>query len=547
MENLLSDMLEDVPPNRVDDITAELEKEKMLPAKKRQRTQDKRSFFFAGSSSGYYLLNRLFPKDESAPVNQKYPKTIGNQNDDLIIERSVETNASDSQVPWRMPPKGLVDYIIQMYFDKMNHPLPIFDKEEFYEAYNNDGLESNALIPTILHMCTKVFRVIEETDSIFKTYNVEKQTLKADLSRQLYNFHEPDFLEPKLQSIQTLLSNSAHCDSWFVQAESWIASGMAIKMAQDLGLHRSNSLNQELSRVEANARKRLWWSAYIIDRFVCASVCRPLTISDADCDIEYPDEAEYTEFAHSVRLASILGDAIKTLRSPKLQKMAEKNNRIQSTCRAIQQRLDEWRNNLPLQFRLTETEMMQILQLGLINPKLNQKLNDGAGQFQLGYVAICLLLKKHLMVAAIDRTEVIYQSHRLIRESMCIISTINLRSLLCFWCFTSYFLSEALGFLFLTVRSSNSTIATEAKSFCEDLKRLSGHLEKLVGTTSIIPYIDVLLELSSGSCNDSSQDPAKNDLFKRDSLVNSIDGMEWNELAKLLMEADAGLSGEGFT
>ncbi|RCH85427.1 hypothetical protein CU098_009270, partial [Rhizopus stolonifer] len=110
-----------------------------------------------------------------------------------------------------------------------------------------------------------------------------------------------------------------------------------------------------------------------------------------------------------------------------------------------------------------------------------------------------------------------------------------------------YFLSEALGFLFLTVRSSNSTIATEAKSFCEDLKRLSGHLEKLVGTTSIIPYIDVLLELSSGSCNDSSQDPAKNDLFKRDSLVNSIDGMEWNELAKLLMEADAGLSGEGFT
>lgn len=77
----------------------------------------------------------------------------------------------------------------------------------------------------------------------------------------------------------------------------------------------------------------------------------------------------------------------------------------------------------------------------------------------------------------------------------------------------------------------------------------------------------MLLELSSGSCNDSSQDPAKNDLFKRDSLVNSIDGMEWNgnipnfffsscvlifffftlELAKLLMEADAGLSGEGFT
>ncbi|KAI9279828.1 hypothetical protein BY458DRAFT_501787 [Sporodiniella umbellata] len=293
---------------------------------------------------------------------------------------------------------------------------------------------------------------------------------------------------------------------------------MAIKMAQELGLHRSNSFNHGLSKAEADARKRLWWSAYVVDRFVCASVCRPLTISDADCDTEYPDEAEYIEFAHSVRLACILGDSIKILRSPKLQRMPDKNQKSQSTCHIMQQRLDKWRNNLPSQFRFQETELNRILQPGLLDLRLKKKLNDGAGQFHLGYVAICLLLNKHLMTIAMDHSQVIDRSHRLIRESMSIISVMKLQGLLYFWCFTSLFLSEALGVLFLTIRSSNPIAVNEAKGFCKDLKLCFGYLEKLIGTTSVIPYIEVLLELSSESCHSQSHKANQNDPFKREAI-----------------------------
>lgn len=105
-----------------------------------------------------------------------------------------------------------------------------------------------------------------------------------------------------------------------------------------------------------------------------------MTISDADCDLEYPDEAEYVEFVHTIKLSRIVGEAHKALRSPKFQQLPDRKARTENTCRYIQQRLDEWRNDLPPQFRLTDKELEQMFQPGLLDPKLKSKLNSG-GKF----------------------------------------------------------------------------------------------------------------------------------------------------------------------
>ena len=45
------------------------------------------------------------------------------------------------------------------------------------------------------------------------------------------------------------------------------------EQAQDLGLHRSNTqLGIPTQKIEA--RKRLWWSAYVLDRWICATLGR---------------------------------------------------------------------------------------------------------------------------------------------------------------------------------------------------------------------------------------------------------------------------------
>ncbi|KAG1021756.1 hypothetical protein G6F26_008191 [Rhizopus arrhizus] len=426
MEQLLSNMLQEMPADQVANVTAELEEQEALEAQESPPVR---------SSSGYYLLNRLFPQDESASLLQKYPRAIDNQDDDLIIERNI--------------------------------PPP---------AYKQQGPESPSIAPISIHICGKI-------------------------------------------------SNS---ESWFLDSTCWISSGMAIKMAQDLGLHRSSFQNQGLSEAESAGRKRLWWSAYVIDRFVSASVSRPMTISDADCDLEYPDETEYVEFVHTIKLSRIVGEAHKALRSPKFQQLPDRKARTENTCRYIQQRLDEWRNDLPPQFRLTDKELEQMFQPGLLDPKLKSKLNSGAGQFHLAYITVCLMTKKHLMCTASYYLEIARECQKLIRESVYILSSTHLESLLYSWCFSSFFLSEALGVIFLICRISDPEIASEARGFCESLKKCYGYLEKITGRPSVVPYIEVLLDISSRASGSSSQDAIQeNQKLEYDSLAESIDGIEW--------------------
>ncbi|KAF8937663.1 hypothetical protein BGZ58_002364 [Dissophora ornata] len=70
---------------------------------------------------------------------------------------------------------------------------------------------------------------------------------------------------------------------------AWLYVGMAIRMAQDLGLNKELSeQEQSRNRLGAELRRRTWWSCYVVDRLVCAGLGRPLTITKQECEIGYP-------------------------------------------------------------------------------------------------------------------------------------------------------------------------------------------------------------------------------------------------------------------
>lgn len=107
------------------------------------------------------------------------------------------------------------------------------------------------------------------------------------------------------------------------------------------------------------------------------------------------------------------------------------------------------------------------------------------------------MTKKHLMCTASYYLEIARECQKLIRESVYILSSTHLESLLYSWCFSSkytkkiekellkvllgFFLSEALGVIFLICRISDPEIASEARGFCESLKKCYGYLEKITG------------------------------------------------------------------
>lgn len=158
------------------------------------------------------------------------------------------------------------------YFKRINRLLPILDEEQFYENYEK-GDYTPRFIPILIAVCRATCRLLKKDDSIVMRYHLDRASLFRDLTKQLDVNFDLDFLEPKVETIQVLLLNASNPTKWGLESTDWIITSIAVKMAQDLGLHRAHNTQHEPKK-DTEAKKRLWWSAYVIDRVVCASLGR---------------------------------------------------------------------------------------------------------------------------------------------------------------------------------------------------------------------------------------------------------------------------------
>ncbi|RFN46417.1 positive activator of transcription [Fusarium flagelliforme] len=96
-------------------------------------------------------------------------------------------------------------------------------------------------------------------------------------------------------------------------------SGIAMRIAQSLGMHRSASRHTTLTPVERESRRRTWWVLYFFDRFSASKLGQPITVRDEDIDVEMPSQEgltreEMAEFLDpqnlitNIKLARIIGN-----------------------------------------------------------------------------------------------------------------------------------------------------------------------------------------------------------------------------------------------
>ncbi|KIW83610.1 hypothetical protein Z517_02856 [Fonsecaea pedrosoi CBS 271.37] len=75
---------------------------------------------------------------------------------------------------------------------------------------------------------------------------------------------------------------------------AWVKTGLAVRISQDLHLMREP--DPALPIVDQEERRRLFWSVYLLDRFVACSRQRPSVILDADCQVQLPcDETHFRQ------------------------------------------------------------------------------------------------------------------------------------------------------------------------------------------------------------------------------------------------------------
>lgn len=168
---------------------------------------------------------------------------------------------------------------------------------------------------------------------------------------------------------------------------------------------------------------------------------RPLTISDADCDVEYPDpeETKYSQFIHLVKLSCILGDILRALCSPRARMMSEKGRGLENISRSLEKMLIDWKSSLPENLNLTDDELSRISRKQ-INPALERKLNNGAGKLRFVYCAIYLLSKRPFIsmgTGNASNVKMPSECQETVRISVDLFEVMETTSLLCCWSLSS--------------------------------------------------------------------------------------------------------------
>jgi hypothetical protein len=179
---------------------------------------------------------------------------------------------------------------------------------------------------------------------------------------------------------------------------------MAIRMAQDLGLHRDCS-KWPIPDYEIELRRRIWYAAYLMDRWVAADLGRPISIIDNDFEVELPTPYElnyessiseqltpilileanesrqhnkpiYSSFLYLVTLSQIAGQVLVGLHSPRAKQTRENNIEL---VEILDRNLANWKQSLPRE-----------LQVDMSDP--NFYFGTMAGVVNLAHGCILLLL-----------------------------------------------------------------------------------------------------------------------------------------------------------
>ncbi|OAA63726.1 Transcription factor [Niveomyces insectorum RCEF 264] len=201
----------------------------------------------------------------------------------------------------------------------------------------------------------------------------------GDLLHEQYYHHalalsNVDTLERSLDEVSFLLAQCFYLLAVCRTDKCWTTLGLAVRIAQSIGLHVDIEPPQPggggQARPKAEARRRVWYSIYVLDRLLALQLGRPPAIHDDDCHLQLPSRLGDADidwdgtnlippqdpaspavgdyFVSVIALSKIIGYVLRDLYSPRCK--TDVAGWLPST-KALDGQLLEWRRTLPRQLR----------------------------------------------------------------------------------------------------------------------------------------------------------------------------------------------------
>lgn len=290
---------------------------------------------FIGSSSGVFFINTVKKAFESS-VQQEEPshlpaaeETVGGEDDfapsarnspergqgfELNISSQRAIDVSSSAQLGSLPPYDTAQQLIVEYF-KTWHPIvpflsgPAFLQET--EALYRDprtskgagriAADRNRLCNIIIFQCVIAVGSSSLSNPLPGHVALPSRSNLLSLVASLASRHD-------ILTIQTLLAAQIYCVSTLALRTASTIGGILCKLLFHAGLHRCPYRYPQLSNEDRDLRKRILWSAYAVDRYLCQALGIPVSLLDAEIDVCVSGTPEI----HGATLASENGGPIPT-------------------------------------------------------------------------------------------------------------------------------------------------------------------------------------------------------------------------------------------
>lgn len=267
---------------------------------------------FVGSSSGVYFINTVKKAFESS-LQQEEPshlpaaeETVGGEDDfapsarnspergqgfalNFNSQRAIEVSTSAKL--GSLPPYRTAQELVVEYF-KTWHPIvpflsgPAFlqDMEDLYADPRMTALsgsiptERQRLCNLVIFQCVLAVGASGLPGSIASQDTLPSRSNLLALVASLASKHD-------LLTIQALLAAQVFCVSTLALRTASSIGGILCKLLYHAGLHRCPYRYPQLSNEDRDLRKRILWSAYGLDRYLCQALGIPVSLSDAEIDV----------------------------------------------------------------------------------------------------------------------------------------------------------------------------------------------------------------------------------------------------------------------
>ncbi|KAI9268930.1 fungal-specific transcription factor domain-containing protein [Phascolomyces articulosus] len=454
---------------------------------------------YIGGSAGYHMIDQhLFKRNWRHRIRSHPNWVIQKVNDDdteHVIIKAEEMRHKPQFMPGThallrfsvlqdipLLTSELVDCMIHAFFNHIHPHCPVVNKVSFLEQYyfQNPHAPDEYLLYAICAVST-LFLSME--DDLVTGTTVCRETVVAvrnSLREKANKILEVVYKRSQISTVQTLVLLSMFV-SMAGDDDDDSVHWYAIRMAQDLGLHRS-STRWLLPENEIELRRRIWYAVYIMDKWIAAELGRPVAILDEEFDVELPSVYEITSiyhsesrqaevrhmkpallmdaetaldekrpvhaaFLHMISLARTLGQVLVSLYSPKMQYAARRNIYLVDT---LNMALTKWKMSIPPDLQCEDNKP--------------DKAFPNGGMMHIFYNCVVLLLHRPFITDH-DSSNI---NHALQALSACTAAAINIidmveelekMGVICMpWCMVGYATFQAAIIFLFNARSDNEYI-----------------------------------------------------------------------------------------